>query len=83
MQLSGIVSPDIQIQSIEQESSAMGFEPLSLVGSSANTTKAGNKLLMQMPYGGQVIENSSIQATKMARSGQNSVQAMRNSGVGQ
>lgn len=34
-----------------------------------------------MPYGGQVIESTN--SAKLARSGQNSVQAMRNSGVGQ
>ena len=69
MQLSGIVSPDIQIQSMEQESSAMGFEPSSMIGGSVNTTNTGNKLLMQMPYGGQVIDGPAIQATKLARSG--------------
>ena len=47
---------------------------------SANTTKVAATKMLQMPYGGQIIDSNT--SAKMARSGQNSVQAMRNTASG-
>lgn len=44
-QNSGVISPNIQIQSVERES-AMCYEPANMNAHSANTTKAGNKMLI-------------------------------------
>ena len=62
MTLSGVVSPDIQIQSMEHElaSISMGFEPQRLLaagGSAGNTTKGGK--VLNMPYGGQMEQMQS------------------------
>ena len=46
MQLSGIVSPDIQVQSMDQDSqsAAMGFEPQRLLAGGGTTKAAGSKV---------------------------------------
>ena len=91
MTLSGIVSPDIQIQSVDHPdlpSSTLGFEPQRMLAASCHSGNGGKNAGSmhlhqgQLPYGNPGLDVQ-IQAQNMTRSNQSSVQAMRNTTLGQ